>query len=181
MLQVPYIQENWEASVAGLKKRGLKNAEEQLQKLVELNDLRKSAQQTLDEVLAESNQLAKQIGQLFKEGKQEEANAAKKKTTELKAASKELGEKLQTVEADLLDLLYQIPNIPNDLVPDGQSDEDNQVVKEGEIAKPSLHEKAKPHWELIQDYDLIDFELGVKITGAGFPVYKGKGARLVRG
>lgn len=181
MLQVPNIQENWEASVAGLKKRGIKNPEEQLQKLIDLNDQRKSAQQSLDEVLTESNQLAKQIGQLFKEGKQEEANAAKAKTTELKSASKDLQEKLHAVEAELQDALYHIPNIPNALVPDGQSDEDNEIVKEGDIPIPTLHDKAKPHWELIQDYDLIDFELGVKITGAGFPVYKGKGARLVRG
>lgn len=181
MLQVQYIQENWDASIAGLQKRGIKDAEAQLKQVVELNEKRKTIQQELETILQESNQLAKSIGQLFKEGKQEEANSAKTKSGELKEQSKALNEQHHLVEEELSELLYHIPNVPHPSVPNGLKEENNEVVKEGDIAIPSLTEGAKPHWELIQDYDLIDFELGVKITGAGFPVYKGKGARLVRG
>lgn len=181
MLQVPFIQQNFEATVAGLSKRGIQNPDVLLQSVIDLNEKRKSAQQELDEVLHESNQLAKEIGKLFKEGNHEAANEAKARTSELKEKSKALNEQLSTISNELTQALYQIPNIPHDSVPDGQSDEDNEIVKEGDIPVPELYEKAKPHWELIKDYDLIDFELGVKITGAGFPVYKGKGARLVRG
>ena len=181
MLQVPYIEENWEAAIEGLNKRRVKNAEDQLKALIDLNKKRKSLQQELDSILQESNQLAKQIGLLFKEGKQEEANQAKNRTSELKEKSKGLADSLSKTENLLTDALYQIPNIPHPSVPNGKSDEDNEVVKEGDITIPTLHSEAKPHWELVQDYDIIDFELGNKITGAGFPVYKGKGARLVRG
>ena len=181
MLQVPFIQENLDAAIAGLHKRGIKDAEEKLQDIISLNNKRKSVQQDLDDVLHESNLLAKQIGQLFKEGKQDEAQTAKEKSGQLKEKGKELNSTLNEVSSSLTEALYHIPNIPHSSVPDGQSDEDNEVVKEGDIVVPSLYDGAKPHWDLINDYDLIDFELGVKITGAGFPVYKGQGARIVRG
>jgi seryl-tRNA synthetase len=130
-------------------------------------------------VLAESNQLSESIGKLFKSGKASEAEPLKAKSGELKEKSKELNEKLHEVANELESLLYQVPNTPNEIVPEGKTPEENEVVfSKGEI--PSLHADAKPHWELASEYDLIDFELGVKISGAGFPVYKGKGARLQR-
>lgn len=180
MLQVPVIEENWDQVVAGLQKRGIKDIEGQLKALVDCNSKRKTTQQELDEVLRESNVLAKEIGQLFKEGKQAEANEAKQKSSDLKEKSKVLGEQMSQLEIELRDMLYQIPNVPNEIVPAGKSEDDNEIIKTTDDL-PALAEDAKPHWELIQDYDLIDFELGNKITGAGFPVYKGKGARLVRG
>jgi len=129
--------------------------------------------------LAQSNQLSKEIGQLFKSGKPEEANAVKEQTAALKVSSKTLSEELSTTTAKLQEALYQIPNIPHESVPPGSTDEDNEeIFREGEV--PQLIENALPHWELAKKYDIIDFELGVKITGAGFPVYKGKGARLQR-
>jgi seryl-tRNA synthetase len=181
MLQVSVIQENWDAVLAGLNKRGLKNTEEQLKAVVNANDKRKSIQQELDTILAESNQLAKQIGQLFKEGKQSEAGVLKEKSSELKDRSKMLSDEMTKQEAALTELLYLLPNVPHTSVPAGRSAEDNEVVRSSEGGVPKLPDTAKPHWDLIQEYDLIDFELGVKITGAGFPVYKGKGARMVRG
>ena len=129
--------------------------------------------------LAQSNQIAKEIGAYFKNGEKEKAQEAKAKTVTLKQQSKTLSEKLNQVSQDLQDLLTHIPNVPHDSVPNGKTAEDNEVVKEeGHI--PNLHSEALPHWELAAKYDLIDFELGTKITGAGFPVYKGKGARLQR-
>jgi seryl-tRNA synthetase len=181
MLQVSVIQENWDAVLAGLNKRGIKDAEAQLKAVIDANDKRKSIQQELDAILAESNQLAKRIGQLFKEGNQVEANNLKVRTSELKEKSKTLNEDLAKQESDLTELLYLLPNVPHASVPNGRTPEDNEVVRGSEGGLMILSDTAKPHWDLIQDYDLIDFELGVKITGAGFPVYKGKGARMVRG
>lgn len=180
MLQVSNIQEKFEEFVERLKKRGIENAEDLLNEVVNLDTDRKKTQQSLDEIKAKSNQLAKEIGQLYKQGKQSEAETAKNQTAQLKEESKRLGEQLAQIEASLQSKLYNIPNIPHPSVPAGKSDADNEVIKLADKTTPKLHEGAKPHWELINEYDIIDFELGVKITGAGFPVYKKEGARLQR-
>ena len=179
MLQVSFLRENKENVLRGLAVRNFKDAEEQVDFIINLDDQRTRLRQQNDEVLAQANNMAKAIGQLMREGKQDEANARKEETAQLKNESKALAEELKIVEADLQKRLYDIPNIPHPKVPAGNTENDNIVAKEvGE--KPSLHDGAKPHWELIEDYDIIDFELGNKITGAGFPVYKGKGAKLQR-
>ncbi len=150
-----------------------------LDKVLSLDEKRRALQTDLDNILAEGNKLSKEIGMLFKSGKAEEANQIKQKTTQLKEDSKRLTEELNAVADELEEALYQIPNVPHESVPAGNSEEDNEeVFREGDI--PVLSGDAKPHWELAKKYDIIDFELGVKITGAGFPVYKGKGARLQR-
>ncbi len=179
MLLVSQIREQFEQVLAGLKKRNLTNSEEILNQAVALDDLRKSSQAQRDQLQAEANSLAKQIGQLMKEGKSAEANQTKERTGEIKQQIKELDDQNTKAEADLKALLYTLPNVPHTSVPAGKSAEDNEVVlSHGEI--PTLFEGKLPHWELIKKYDIIDFDLGVKITGAGFPVYKGKGARLQR-
>lgn len=179
MLLVSYIRENKENVLRGLAVRNIKDAEAQIDQITSLDDERKQTKQESDDVLAKANNMAKEIGQLMRESKQQEANDKKQETAQLKNKSKELSEKLKNIEADLRKMLYDIPNVPNPKVPAGSTDSDNIVEKEvGEI--PKLYEGAKPHWELIEDYDIIDFELGNKITGAGFPVYKGKGAKLQR-
>ncbi|MBO0331227.1 serine--tRNA ligase [[Muricauda] lutisoli] len=178
MLQIQNIRENKESIITALKKRNI-DAAPMISKVLELDEKRRSIQTELDATLAESNKLSKEIGMLFKTGKAQEANALKEKTAGLKEASKKLGEDLNAVADELQQQLYLIPNVPHESVPAGNSEEDNEeVFKEGDI--PTLSEKALPHWELAKKYDIIDFELGVKITGAGFPVYKGKGARLQR-
>jgi seryl-tRNA synthetase len=179
MLSLPYIRENREQVILGLGIRNFENAEATVDQVLELDGQRRSVQAELDGTLSESNRISKEIGKLFKLGEVQKANIAKEKTGQLKEKSKELSERLNEIGADLNELLYQIPNIPNALVPKGHSEEDNEVVfQEGDI--PQLHESAVPHWELCKKYDIIDFELGNKITGAGFPVYKGKGAKLQR-
>jgi seryl-tRNA synthetase len=178
MLQIQAIRENTEKVIKALNKRGFKS-DEIIPKILDLDASRRETQTELDQVLAESNQLSESIGKLFKSGKASEAEPLKAKSGELKEKSKELNEKLHEVANELESLLYQVPNTPNEIVPEGKTPEENEVVfSKGEI--PSLHADAKPHWELASEYDLIDFELGVKISGAGFPVYKGKGARLQR-
>jgi seryl-tRNA synthetase len=178
MLQTTYIRENKEIIIERLKVRNF-DATAIVDQILVLDDRRKKTQHELDAFLAESNQLAKQIGELFKTGKAAAANELKAKTTELKDKSNVLKEEQNTIGEELLQLLYQLPNVPNAIVPAGKSDADNEIIfNEGEV--PKLHENAIPHWDLAKKYDLIDFELGVKITGAGFPVYKGKGARLQR-
>lgn len=178
MLQLHAIRANKEEFAAALAKRNL-DALPILDKILELDEERRATQTQLDSTLAESNKLSKEIGMLFKSGKTEEANALKAKTAELKEASKSLGEKLNDTAEKLQQELYQIPNIPHPSVPAGNSEEDNEeIYTEGTI--PALVAGALPHWELAKKYDIIDFELGVKVTGAGFPVYKGKGARLQR-
>ena len=178
MLQVAHIRENKEVYVQALKKRNFE-AESILEEVVTLDEERRSTQTELDNTLAESNKLSKEIGLLFKSGEHEKANKVKEQTGDLKEKSKELSEKLNSVSEQLNQLLYTIPNIPHESVPAGKDEEDNEeVYKEGDI--PVLAEGSLPHWELAKKYDLIDFELGNKITGAGFPVYKGKGARLQR-
>ncbi|MFD2542653.1 serine--tRNA ligase [Lacinutrix gracilariae] len=178
MLQVPFIRENKDLVITRLAKRNF-DATQIIDEVITFDEERKQIQTELDNTLAESNAISKEIGMLYKSGQAEKANVLKAKTANLKEASKELSEKLNAKTEALTDLLYKIPNVPHESVPQGNSDEDNEeILKEGEI--PTLHEGALPHWELAKKYDIIDFELGNKITGAGFPVYKGKGARLQR-
>lgn len=179
MLLVNYIKENFTEFLSGLKKRNFPDAESILTKAISLDDLRKSTQAQRDQIQAESNTISKQIGILMKQGQTEEAGKIREKTAELKIQIKDLEDQYTHVEGELVSLLYTIPNIPHSSVPAGRSAEDNEVVLEnGQI--PALWEGKLPHWELIKKYDIIDFDLGVKIAGAGFPVYKGKGARLQR-
>jgi seryl-tRNA synthetase len=178
MLQLQAIREEKDKIISALKKRNV-DAAPLLENVLRLDEKRRNTQTQLDNTLAESNKLSKEIGMLFKSGKAQEANILKEKTVSLREDSKKLGEALNVAAEELQSLLYQIPNVPNNLVPAGSTEEDNQeVFKEGDI--PVLNTNALPHWELAKKYDIIDFELGVKITGAGFPVYKGKGARLQR-
>ncbi len=179
MLQVAFIRAHKEKVLQGLNVRNFKDAARQVEEIIRLDDQRKQLQQQNDELLARGKAMAKEIGLLMRAGKQEEAHERKAQTAELKARSKALTEQRKVTEAELTQLLYNIPNIPHPKVPAGTTEADNIVAKEvGEI--PALPEGAKPHWELIEEYDIIDFNLGVKITGAGFPVYKGKGAKLQR-
>jgi len=178
MLIPAHVREHFDQVVAGLLKRNI-DAAPQLKVLLSLDEERRATQATLDQTLAQANAIAKEIGQLFKQGAGEEAAAKKQESAALKASSKELQDKLQEVSSQLQEVLYQLPNIPHPSVPSGNSDEDNEAVfQKGSI--PSLDDNALPHWELAKKYKLIDFELGAKITGAGFPVYTGKGAKLQR-
>ncbi|MDA9575839.1 serine--tRNA ligase [Flavobacteriaceae bacterium] len=178
MLQVAYIRENKLEVIKRLSKR-IDNAETTVENVLTLDVSRRSAQTQLDATAADLNALSKEIGVLFKSGQSEKANLLKQKTSELKEQKIALTETLNSTSEELQQLLYQIPNLPHDSVPVGNSEDDNEEVFQfGEI--PKLHKAAKPHWELAKTYDIIDFELGNKITGAGFPVYKGKGARLQR-
>ena len=178
MLQVPFIRENKDLVITRLAKRNF-DATQIIEEVITFDEDRKKIQTELDNTLAESNAISKEIGMLYKSGQAEKANVLKAKTSDLKEVSKELGEKLNAKIEALTNLLYKIPNVPHESVPQGNSEEDNEeIFKEGDI--PTLHDGAMPHWELAKKYDIIDFELGNKITGAGFPVYKGKGARLQR-
>ncbi|MDE0560521.1 serine--tRNA ligase [Algoriphagus sp. NF] len=179
MLLVNQIRENFDAVLAGLQKRNFPDATAVLEQVIALDDQRKSSQTQRDQLQAESNSISKQIGVLMKNGQREEAERVKSRTAELKTEIKALEDSTTQAEEDLKALLYTIPNIPHLSVPAGKSADDNEVVLENG-AIPTLHEDKLPHWELIKKYDIIDFDLGVKITGAGFPVYKGKGARLQR-
>jgi seryl-tRNA synthetase len=179
MLQISFIKENKALTIAGLQKKRLKNAEEAVEKVLELDSKRRETQVKLDQNRAKQGLLAKEIGEMMKSGKKEEAENLKAQTSDLKNASKDLEVLFAEVEAQLTQQLYLLPNLPHASVPEGASAEDNEIVyQHGEIAV--LGADALPHWELIKKYDIIDFELGVKIAGAGFPVYKGKGARLQR-
>ena len=178
MLQVPFIRENKDLVITRLAKRNF-DATQIVEEVITFDEERKQIQTELDNTLAESNAISKEIGMLYKSGQAEKANVLKAKTSDLKEVSKELGEKLNAKVEALTNLLYKIPNVPHESVPAGNSEDDNEeIFKEGTI--PTLHDKALPHWELAKKYDIIDFELGNKIAGAGFPVYKGKGARLQR-
>ncbi|WP_313112278.1 serine--tRNA ligase [Aequorivita sediminis] len=178
MLQVTDIRENKEKYIQALAKRGI-DATSTLEDVLTYDEERRATQAQLDEVLAQSNSYSKEIGKLFQSGEVQKANELKEKTVTLKESSKQLNEKMLVAAEKLQELLFTLPNIPNDLVPAGTDENDNEeIFKEGEV--PTLYEGALPHWELAKKYDLIDFELGVKVTGAGFPVYKGKGARLQR-
>lgn len=178
MLTLKYITENTAEVITRLAKKNF-SAAEIIAQVVELDKQRKQTQTAADQALAQSNALSKEIGLLFKQGKTDEANAAKAQTAELKDVIKDLTEKKASFEQQLNELLVQIPNLPHDSVPAGKHAEDNIEERSGGIM-PQLPENAMPHWDLAKKYDLIDFELGVKISGAGFPVYKGKGARLQR-
>jgi seryl-tRNA synthetase len=177
MLQVNYIRENTEEVMERLSKKNFDGKIIHL--ILETDTRRKKLQAEMESFLAEANAIAKQVGDLFKSGKAAEANDLKNKSVALKETTKELQDKLNDAEEELKQMLYQVPNLPHSSVPKGKTPEDNVTVhSEGEI--PSLSENALPHWELAKKYDIIDFELGVKITGAGFPLFKGKGARLQR-
>jgi seryl-tRNA synthetase len=179
MLQVQFIREKKDEVLAGLAKRNFSNAETIIDKILTADENRRATQVELDNTLAESNKLSKEIGNLYKTGQAQKANILKEKTGQLKEISKLLSEKLTTFADDLQSLLYQIPNVPHTSVKAGTSEADNEnIFSEGVI--PNLGKGALPHWELAKKYDIIDFELGNKISGAGFPVYKGKGARLQR-
>ncbi|WP_210487525.1 serine--tRNA ligase [Rufibacter aurantiacus] len=179
MLQIPVLREQTDLVLAGLQKRNYPNAAQEVQALLDLDQKRRSLQTERDELLGRANALAKEIGGLMKSGQKEQAEALKTETADLKLRTKSLDEEVQNLEQALQQALYKLPNIPHSSVPAGRSAEDNEVVLEhGTI--PTLPQNAQPHWDLIKQYDIIDFELGIKITGAGFPVYKGQGARLQR-
>ena len=179
MLTIKQITEDTDKVIRGLEKKHFANAKETIAQVLELNEKRRNAQNQLDKNLAEVNSTSKVIGALMKEGKKEEAEAAKARVAEIKEASKSLQTAMDQAAEDMQNLLYTIPNVPYEEVPEGATAEDNVVEKMGGM-ETELPKNALPHWELAKKYDLIDFDLGVKITGAGFPVYKGKGARLQR-
>jgi seryl-tRNA synthetase len=184
MLQTNFIRDNRELTIAGLTKKHFKDAEQAVDRIIELDGKRRQVQQDLDDILAMSNNKAKEIGALMKAGQKAEADAAKADTAALKEKSKALDEEHKVIEAALLEELVKLPNLPHASVPEGRTAEDNVNVLEAGV-KPTLPEGALPHWELIRKLGknqapIIDFELGNKITGAGFPVYKGKAARLQR-
>jgi seryl-tRNA synthetase len=179
MLALHFIRENKEAILEGLKKRNF-DSPKKIDQILDLDQERRTQQANLDQHLAQANTLAKEIGLLFKSGETAKANELKEQTTNLKELTKKLQEELQHTALTLNELRTQIPNVPHSSVPSGSSEEDNEeIFQSGKV--PDLGKNPLPHWELAQKYDLIDFELGTKITGAGFPVYKGKGARLQRG
>ncbi len=178
MLQIAFIRENQEKVLKALAKRNM-DAKSIVELAVQLDEKRRATQAEMDSILSESNKLSKDIGELMKNGEKAKAELLKTKTVSLKEKSKELAEKLDVYTNELTEQLYLLPNLPADMVPEGKTPEENvTVLQEGDI--PDLHGEALPHWELVKKYDIIDFELGNKITGAGFPVYKGKGAKLQR-
>lgn len=178
MLRINRIRENKLEIIEQLNVRNT-DFSDLIHEIIDLDEIRRSSQHSLDQELSELNQFSKKIGELFKSGNKEEANELKLKTGQLKESIKTLKDQLSSSEKKLTELLYQVPNLPNALVKAGSSEKDNEIIDEyGEV--PSLNQNALPHWELAKKYQLIDFELGVKITGAGFPVYKGKGAQLQR-
>jgi seryl-tRNA synthetase len=178
MLQIQTIREKKDFVIERLAVKNFK-ADELIGRILDIDETRRTTQRELDSLLNESNQIAKQVGEMMRSGKKAEADELKNKSGALKESSKQLNEKLTELEKQQHDLLVQLPNLPSDKVTKGRTAEDNEVViSEGK--KPQLHAGAKPHWELTAQYDIIDFELGVKLTGAGFPVYKGKGAKLQR-
>jgi seryl-tRNA synthetase len=178
MLSLVYLRENQIKAKEGLAKRNFLQPE-LIDQILEIDQNRRALQTQLDEALSKSNQLAKEIGILFKSGKKVEANNLKIETSNLKVITKDLLEQIQNSQANLISLRTQIPNIPEDTVPSGNKDEDNEEIFRAGVI-PEFSHKVLPHWELAAKYDLIDFDIGSKITGAGFPVYKGKGAKLQR-
>jgi seryl-tRNA synthetase len=178
MIQIQTIRDKKEFVIERLAVKNF-DAGKLITQIIDIDETRRTAQKELDALLSESNTLAKQVGELMRSGKKAEADELKNKSGALKESSKQLGEKLAELEKQQHDLLVTLPNLPSEKVPCGKTPTDNEVMlEEGRI--PQLPESAKPHWELTAQYDIIDFELGVKLTGAGFPVYKGKGARLQR-
>ena len=179
MLTLKLISEETERVIEGLEKKHFNNAKETIERVLELDKSRRDYQQKLDNNKQQQNLLSKQIGGLMKEGKKEEANETKDKVAELKALDKELQNNMDKAQADMIDLLLTIPNIPHADVPEGKDANDNIIVKEGG-EKPTFNNKVLCHWDLCKKYNLVDFDLGVKITGAGFPIYIGKMARFQR-
>ncbi|MBO7466314.1 MAG: serine--tRNA ligase [Bacteroidaceae bacterium] len=179
MLTLKLITEETDKVIKGLEKKHFKNAQETINQVIALDKVRRNAQTTLDKNLSDAKKLAAQVGMLMKQGQRDEAEAVKAQVAALKETNKALENEKEQAAADLQALLYTIPNIPYDEVPEGATAEDNVVVKMGNEI-PELGADALPHWELAKKYNLIDFDLGVKITGAGFPVYRGKGAQLQR-
>jgi seryl-tRNA synthetase len=179
MLTLNYLREKRESVISALAKRGL-DVTESVDRILALDVERRVIQKELDDTLAESNTLSRQIGILMREGKREEAEAVKTATSGLKTRSGELKEKMSALENEVHELLSHLPNTPSDLVVAGNSDKDNELIESwGEL--PDLGNHKKPHWDIAKEKDLIDFDLGAKVTGAGFPFYKGKGAKLQRG
>ena len=179
MLQLNAIRENTEKILEGLGKRGLKNAAQLIESVLEIDQKRKGTQKTLDDLKAKSNLESKKIGEMMKAGKQSEATQLRADIASDKETVRALEVDLNSFEGQLAQALYAIPNVPNEKVPAGFGAEQNiTVYEQGTI--PTLHTEALPHWDLIKKYDIIDFDLGNKIAGAGFPVYKGKGAKLQR-
>lgn len=179
MLTLKLISEETDRVIKGLEKKHFKGAREAIEKVLEYDKLRREAQQKLDANKQQQNLLSKQIGGLMKEGKKDEAEAIKEQVADLKAADKALQEINEKANEDMIHVLLDIPNIPNDKVPEGADASNNVVIKEGGVI-PELPEDALCHWDLLKKFNLVDFDLGVKITGAGFPVYIGKMARLQR-
>jgi seryl-tRNA synthetase len=178
MLQVHFIRENKEEVITRLAKKNF-DATAVVELVIELDEKRRNTQVELDNLLAESNKLSKDIGEMMKNGEKAKAEILKEKTTQIRENSKQLNESLNAIASQLQDELYKLPNLPAEIVPFGKTPEENiNVFEEGDI--PKLHDGALPHWELAKKYNIIDFELGVKIAGAGFPVYIGKGAKLQR-
>jgi seryl-tRNA synthetase len=178
MLQLNFIRENKQEVIDRLKVKNYKGVDA-IEKILEMDETRRKIQKKLDDILAESNKSAKEIGALYKQGKADDAEALKARSTELRNLSKELNEQLEIKGNEMNALLIQVPNLPHSSVPKGRTPEENEIIhSEGEL--PELNENALPHWELATKYDIIDFELGSKVTGAGFPFYKGKGAKLQR-
>lgn len=178
MLQIGFIRENQEKVIKALAKRNI-DATQTVQEVVAIDENRRAKQVEMDTILSDTNKLSKEIGDLMKNGEKQKAEILKQKVHTLKEKSNLLSEQTDALAKELLDKLYTLPNLPADLVPEGKTPEENlNVFQEGDI--PKLHEGAMPHWELIKKYDIVDFELGTKITAPGFPVYKGKGAKLQR-
>ena len=178
MLQIQFIRENKEEVIARLAKKNM-DAKSIVEDVINLDENRRSSQVALDNILAESNKVSKDIGELMRNGEKAKAELLKSKTTEFKEQTKDLTEKLNEFASKLEEELYKLPNLPAEIVPNGKTADDNEnVFEHGKV--PELHEGALPHWELIKKYDIVDFELGTKITAPGFPVYKGKGAKLQR-
>ena len=181
MLTIQQIKEDKERLIGGLKKRNYPpESYEMIDKVIELDNSRKSIQTELDGNLAQVNALSKSIGQLFKSGERDKAETMRSEVLNLRETNKSLEQDFKEVKIQLYELLLELPNIPNDLVPAGSTDADNEIFKVWDGVLPNLPENAKPHWDLADQFKMIDFKLGVKITGSGFPVYRGKGARLER-
>ncbi|MFN5983733.1 MAG: serine--tRNA ligase, partial [Fluviicola sp.] len=178
MLEITRIRTEKEQLIEALKKRNI-DVTDTMNQIIEKDQQWRSKKTSLETIAADLNKIAKEIGDLFKSGKASEAEAAKQKTSQLKEDEAILKQEVDALDKDITELLYQIPNVPNELVKAGKNEEDNETVEEVGTRKP-LHADALPHWELAKKYNLIDFELGVKITGAGFPIYRGKGAKLQR-
>ena len=178
MLTLPYLRSNKEEAVTRLARKHF-DAKEIIEKIIETDSDRRAKQAQLDQLLAQSNTLSKEIGQLFSEGKKQEAEQKRMQSIQYRDEAKKMEESLRLLEDAVQQLLVKLPNLPADLVPEGKTAEDNMVVREGGM-RPALADSALPHWELAAKFDIIDFETGNKVTGAGFPFYKGKGAKLQR-